>query len=214
MLSVGPQRRDGFYMLRDLLVVALRELDMNTVTMQDEVRKLIESAREVGRRVERLEYSGNAVRMTVLSTEAKESPAGPEVPGRVAVYRALDGALVKKPVGVPLERSYHYVQASEEELKCTCDFAMVEASKANAYLKALARQGRVELREDMPMVRFTLDKHTVYALARGLEDGVIRDTPALHETLKLGLIALAVAKNIRLSPAAQRYLLERYAASR
>lgn len=205
-LAQDRPRKDGFAVAEEMLKQIAAELELRGISV--ELHRLIVSARKTAKRVTLYEVRGGYVKATILSSEAAEDPSGPWAPGKELVHRNLFGEVVTTPRGVPPERSYHNVVVSEREMKCDCEFSAVESMRANQVLKSIASRRRVALKDEYFFDRYVLDKHTLYVLARALEDGSVSDSESLRRTLSLALLAFAISKRVPLSSKAEEYLVK------
>lgn len=155
---------------------------------KDILLPLFKSAQEARSRVISIDYGNDYVKATFISSEASRRH-----PEKVVVSRSLDGELVKHRLGVPLERSYHHAVVGVHGMKCTCEFALRVATRADRFAEALARKVGLQLLEQYPFSKRILCKHTLVLLDELLRSGV-SDQEALLKTVKLALVGYAVAR--------------------
>lgn len=172
------------YVAKDLLFKLADELGIR----RDILLPLFKSAQDAKKRVISIDHGNGYVKGTFVSSAASRKR-----PERVVVSRSLDGELVKHRVGVPIEKSYHHAVVGVHSMKCTCEFALMVASKADKLAEALAKTSGLQLPEPYPFSRRVLCKHTLVLLDELLKSGVT-DTENLTKTVKIALVGYAVAK--------------------
>lgn len=118
-------------------------------------------------------------------------------PLRIVKVSTPDGIEVKIPVGIPPDEGFHITQVGPYGMKCTCEDAIMTASKADReFIKAVKALGFEEL--PSPIVfplfsRFVLCKHTIALLAYLIAAGIIDiRSPHLRKTLALATIGAAL----------------------
>lgn len=155
---------------------------------KDSLLVLVSSAHEARRRLVSIDRGSGYVRGTFISSEAYR-----KYPERVVVNKTLDGDVVERRVGVPIDKAYHYAVVGRHGMKCTCDFAIRTASLADKLVEELARKNHVALAEQYPFSKRVLCKHTL-----ALFDEYLRfhpsDTTLVEKNLKTALVGYALAK--------------------
>jgi len=157
------------------------------------IGKYYRGAKDVLKRIQRIDYGRGYVKAVILSTKASKS--APEHP--VVIRDIFSGKPRTVMVGVPIEESYHYVIVAEHMMKCNCPVALRNASKADKYLEQFVkRHGLRYSPGDMLFSKHVMCKHTIAVLAKGIGSGAIPISDTLIENITLSLIGLAVAEGV------------------
>lgn len=169
---------------KDILLKVAGELGADKSLILD----LLNSANEARRRIASVEYGRNYVKATFISSEASR-----KYPEKVVINRTLDGDLVKQKVGVPLEKAFHNAIVGEHGMKCTCEAALMTASRADRIIEHIAKKKGKKLSENYPFSKRVLCKHTLVLLDELLKRTSV-DTRLIEKNLKIALAGYLLAR--------------------
>jgi len=135
---------------------------------------------------------GEGATAIIASTEFLEKG-----PLRLVKVLTPDGVEVRIPIGIPPEEGFHVTQVGPYGMKCTCEDAVMTASRADReFVKALKALGFEELPKPLilPLFsRFVLCKHTISLLSYLIAAGIIDYRSAdLRRTLTLSTLGAAL----------------------
>gem|GEM_PF-4264780 len=139
-----------------------------------------------------LVLKGNSAVALMASTKLLEK--GPE---RIIRLKTYQGEEIELSVGTPPEESFHITQVGPYGFKCTCEDAIMLASKADReFVEGLKRAGILNLSPviSFPLFsRYILCKHTIALLALLLASKKITfRNKEFKKSLKLSLFGIAL----------------------
>jgi len=192
---------EALYVLEQLIDKIIKEDFKNDPHLRDYVRKRIEGAWEVLRRVSKDYFTDRELKSVVPSSKAVEKG----LPREIKV-KTLKGEEIIMSIGADEDEFYH-VSISRYRFKCGCQDAVILSSIADKRLKeALQTIGveRISSSGDI-FYKYVLCKHTLAKIAKAMVNpeegvGILNIDKEFVDTLKLSLFAAYLRSTDRIDP--------------
>jgi len=193
---------EALKVLEQLIDKIIKEDFKNDPRLRDYVKKRVEGAEEVLRRVSKDYLTDRELRSTVPSSKVVEKGAPKEVK-----VRTLDGRETKTVVGATDEDLFYHVYVSRFRFKCTCKDAVMLSSAADRRLKdALQAIGVDRIpTSGMFFYRYIICKHTLAKIAKAMANpsegvGVVAIDKEFVDSLKLALFGAYLRSADKIDP--------------
>jgi len=174
----------------------------NDPHLRDYVKKRVEGAEEVLRRVSKDYLTDRELRSSVPSSKVVEKG----VPREVKV-KTLDGREAKAVVGATDDELFYHVYVSRFRFKCTCKDAVMLSSIADRRLKDALQAIGVDRIPTSGMVfyRYVICKHALAKIAKAMANpsegvGIIAVDKEFVDSLKLALFAAYLRSADKIDP--------------
>jgi len=200
---------EALYVLEQLIDKIIKEDFKNDSHLRDYVKKRIDGAWEVLRRISKDYFTDRELRSVVPSSEAIEKG-----PPREIKIKTLKGKEITVTIGADEDEFYH-VSISRYRFKCGCQDALILSSTADKRLKEALQTIGVESIPSSGTIfyKYVLCKHTLAKIAKAMTNptegiGIINIDKEFIDTLRLALFAAYLRSTDSIDPDIVRNIYE------